>query len=145
MLEADILLHLIDMSHPKAQEQAQDVYRTLESIGVEGKEIIPVLNKIDLVENKAAIERAMDGFSSQLAISAAKGYGLDELTRNIESRVERFLVDVSLVIPMADIKVLNMIYENGVVTRKEFKADKVYVEARVSQKALDKLRPYGKM
>ncbi len=145
VLNADILLHLIDVSHPKAREQAEDVYKTLEDLGAKDKEIVPVLNKVDLIENEAVIERARNDFSSALAISASKGYGLDGLVRVIESYVERLLVDVSLVIPMRDMKMLSLVYANGVVRKKEFKGDTVYVEARVAQKALDKLRQYGKM
>ena len=131
VVEADILLHLIDISHPKAKEQAEAVYKTLEGLGVKDKEVIPVLNKIDKVGDEASIERARSEFSSPIAISAAKRQGLDSLVGRIESYAERSMVDIKITLPASDMKTVNLIYENGVVETREYKGDKVYITARV--------------
>jgi len=81
--QADILLHVVDMSHPKAKEQSDAVYKVLEEIGAIGKPVISVLNKIDKVEDKIIIEKAMAYFPDPVAISALKREGFDRLTETI--------------------------------------------------------------
>jgi GTP-binding protein HflX len=131
VVEADLILHLIDSSHQKAKEQAQVVYRTLEELGVRDKPIIPVLNKIDRVGNWIAVERAKGEFYDALAVSALSHEGFPDLIGRIQLYVEKFLVDVKLEIPVSDMKLVNLIYENGNVQKKEYRDDKVYIEARV--------------
>ncbi len=129
--EADLILHMIDISHPKAKEQASAVYRTLEGLGVHDKPVISVLNKIDKVENKIDIEKALGSFGNSLAISALKYDGLTGLVNRIEGYVEKSLVDIKVKLPIGESRLLSLIYENGLVTRKEYKENAVYVEARV--------------
>ena len=77
--EADLLLHVVDASHPKAIEQSDAVYKVLEEIGAKDKPIITVLNKIDKVTEMAVIERLRGYFGSAVAISAIKKEGFGEL------------------------------------------------------------------
>ena len=129
--EADLILHMIDISHPKAKEQAEAVYRTLDGLGVHDKPIISVLNKIDKVESKGDIEKALNLFGNSLAISALKQDGLKDLVNRIEGYVEKSLVDIRLKIPLNENKLVSFIHENGLITRKDYKEDAIYVEGRV--------------
>ncbi|MDP3791664.1 MAG: GTPase HflX [Candidatus Omnitrophota bacterium] len=83
VVEADLLLHIVDVSHPKAKEQSNAVYKVLEEIGAKDKKIITVLNKIDKVENQIAVDRAVEYFPNSVAISALKREGFDSLIRMI--------------------------------------------------------------
>lgn len=76
---ADIILHLVDASHPKAIEQAQATYKVLEEIGAGSKPIITVLNKIDKVTDPDTITRLKGYFREAVAISALKKEGFDKL------------------------------------------------------------------
>ena len=80
--EADLLLHIIDASHPKAKEQAEAVYKVLGSINALGKPIITVLNKIDKISPEA-VDRLKSVFGADAAISALKHHGLEDLLRRI--------------------------------------------------------------
>ncbi len=132
--EADLILHIIDISHPKAKEQAEAVYRTLEDLGVRDKPVISVLNKTDKVEDKGDIDKAMREFGNPLAISALKRDGLEGLINRIEGYVEKFLEDMRARIPLSESRLLNFIYENGLITRKDYKEDGIYIEARVPRR-----------
>ena len=88
VVEADLLLHLIDVSHPKAKEQSGAVYKVLEEIGVKGKPIVSVLNKIDKVTDKGVIEKAMAFFPDPIAISAVKKQGFEGLVKAIGDRLQ---------------------------------------------------------
>ncbi|MDO8536054.1 MAG: GTPase HflX [Candidatus Omnitrophota bacterium] len=83
--QADMLLHVVDLSHPKAKEQSDAVYKVLDEIGAKGKPVITVLNKIDKVVDRALIDRALVSFINPVAISALKKEGLDRLIAGIIS------------------------------------------------------------
>lgn len=82
VVEADILLHVIDISHNKAKEQADAVFRVLAEIGAKDKPIITVLNKIDRVD-AAVKDRMMRSFELAVAISAIRKEGFEALVKTI--------------------------------------------------------------
>jgi len=81
--QADMLLHVVDISHPKAREQSVAVYRVLDEIGAGHKTVITALNKIDKVSDLAIIDKARVFFSNPVAISALKREGFDNLIETI--------------------------------------------------------------
>jgi len=87
--EADLLLHIIDISHPKAKEQSDAVYKILEEIGARGKSVVLVLNKIDKIDNNVVVNKAMEYFPNAVAISAIRREGLKELLNRIMSHINQ--------------------------------------------------------
>ena len=85
VVEADLLLHVVDISHPKVKEQSSAVYRVLGELKACDKPVITILNKIDKVENKAIIEKAMEHFPNPVPISAIKREGFSFLLDKISS------------------------------------------------------------
>lgn len=84
--EADLILHVVDASHPKAIEQSNAVYRVLEAIGAGEKPIITILNKVDKIAEPANIlEKLKANFGRTIAISALKKQGFDELVCAVAS------------------------------------------------------------
>ncbi len=93
--ESDILLHVIDVTHPKAQEQTLVVQKTLKELGLEDRPRLLVMNKMDLmkvqdsemaddVDSIVPSGQPMHEVSSGILVSAAKGWNLDHLLREIE-------------------------------------------------------------
>ena len=85
--EADLLLHVVDVTHPHALAQAEAVHDTLEFINAEGIPSIPVLNKIDRLSNPDKAQLALNSFPNAVAISALRGDGINELLQTIKSRL----------------------------------------------------------
>ncbi|MCX5668266.1 MAG: GTPase HflX [Candidatus Omnitrophica bacterium] len=83
--QADMLLHVVDISHPKAKEQSDAVYRVLDEIGAKGKPVITALNKIDKVGDRALIDKVQASFINPIVISALKRESLDGLIAGIIS------------------------------------------------------------
>lgn len=131
VVEADLLLHLVDISHPKAREQSDAVYRVLEGIGANDKPIITALNKIDKVEDKVVIEKAKAYFINAIPISALKREGFDELVKRIMPHTNKLMVNIKMEVPAADARTLNLIYENGFVTARSYKDNIVFIEAQI--------------
>lgn len=88
LTESDLLLHVIDASHPKAKEQSDAVYRVLEELGAKEKPILTALNKIDKVSDEAVVSKLKSHFPDSVSISALKRTGLDELVSRIASLLE---------------------------------------------------------
>ena len=87
--EADLLIHLVDASHPKVKEQAEAVYKVLGSIGALDKPIITVLNKIDKVSPQE-VERLKALLGATAAISALSKEGLAGLVEKIAKSISVF-------------------------------------------------------
>ena len=89
--EAELLLHVIDITHPKAAEQAQVVEDTLQALGLESKPKVMVLNKIDLLltEEESAQEgqRPMQTALEGVLVSAIRGWNLERLLEQVEARL----------------------------------------------------------
>ena len=81
--QADMLLHVVDISHPKAKEQSDAVYKVLDEIGAKNKAVITALNKIDKVTDRSLIDKALASFINPVAISALKRESLDRLVAGI--------------------------------------------------------------
>jgi GTPase len=87
--EADLLLHVVDITHPSVQAQAQSVVRTLEEIHANHIPVITVVNKIDLLNDPQKALEAITNFPRAVAVSALTGQGIQILL----SRVEENLVN----------------------------------------------------
>jgi len=87
VVEAGLILHVVDVSHPKAKEQSDAVYKVLEEIGVKDKPIITVLNKIDNIKDAGIVERAKIQFNTQAAVSALKREGFGTLINSVMMQI----------------------------------------------------------
>ena len=96
LTDADLLLHLVDITHPSAADQAQTVEETLKELGVEARPRLTLLNKVDLLETEqgevASLADLADLQSTlghqrpdAMLISGARGWGLDALLQRIEA------------------------------------------------------------
>lgn len=131
VVEADVLLHLVDASHPKALEQAEAVYGVLKEIGASDKQTITALNKIDKVAASEAIDRLKGHFNDAIAISALKKQGFDTLIARILHYMKGSTVVMQIKIPAGDAKTLNLIHENGFIRTQEYKGQWLHIEAEV--------------
>jgi len=87
--EADLLLHVIDSSHPEMRRQIQDVFRVLQELDAAQKPIISVYNKIDRLPDGQYFEATLSQKGPVVAISALKGQGLEQLIQTIQDELYR--------------------------------------------------------
>ncbi|MEB3298737.1 MAG: GTPase HflX [Candidatus Sericytochromatia bacterium] len=85
--EADLLLHVVDLSHPAWAEHMSETRTVLEEIGAGDRPEIVILNKVDRPEAQARLEKAREDEPGSLAVSAATGMGLKELRAVVEAQV----------------------------------------------------------
>jgi GTPase len=139
VLEADIILHVRDMSDPDNAAQAEDVTRILADLGIEeaaqGVRVLEVWNKIDRLEPEARetlLAKAQPS-EGKFAVSAVSGEGLDTLLDNIADRLSGVLSETTVVLPPDQLKLLPWLYENAIVDgREDLEDGSVKIDLRLS-------------
>ena len=118
--EADLLVHVIDVSHELYKEQAAAVHEVLKEIGAETKPVITVYNKIDKLppDSKLADRLALE--EDTVCISAAKKLNLKTLQQMIESHLKSKAVEVTLCIPYAETAKAAQLHETANVLEQEY-------------------------
>jgi GTP-binding protein HflX len=137
--EADLLVHVIDVSHPAAEAQARSVQATLDEIGAGKVPVVTALNKIDLLGSlgdspEIEAERLfdfVDEFDRAIPISAHTGEGLAGLLRAIEDELDRTLVAVDARIAYEQGGLLSRMYQAGVVEMVDHEGQAIHVRARL--------------
>ena len=123
VLEADLLLHVIDISHPDLTDYIYSVNRVLQEIGVEDKDILCVFNKCDLIEEKLfpfLKKKMLEEHPDSIFISAKNNDGIDILIDKIEEFVKRIKKEIILKIPAQLRKLISFIYENAEVIENKY-------------------------
>ena len=118
--EADLLVHVIDVSHELYKEQAAAVHEVLKEISAETKPVITVYNKIDKLppDSKLADRLALE--EDTVCISAAKKLNLETLQQMIESHLKSKAVEVTLCIPYAETAKAAQLHETANVLEQEY-------------------------
>ena len=129
--EANMLLHVLDVTHPQAVRQAQAVLETLEDIGAAGKPMITALNKVDRLADPGELPQFADALPNSIPISAMRGYNLDRLLAAVEELLESDFVPVEMLIPFERSDLVRLIHERGSVEREKHTARGTRIVARV--------------
>ncbi|MCD2182200.1 GTPase HflX [Rhizobium sp. GN54] len=140
VLEADLILHVRDMSDPDNGAQASDVLRILADLGIDEKDgaerILEVWNKIDdlPVEAREALVQKAVATPNTIAVSALTGEGVDALMNEINRRLSGVLVDRDVVLPIDKLQLLPWLYDHSIVDEREDQEDgSVRVSVRLTE------------
>jgi GTP-binding protein HflX len=132
--DADLILHLVDITHPKAEAQLAAVERVLVELGAERDRIVTVWNKIDGAEDLGdpadqAGPADKSASNHALKISALTGEGIDALLERVESLLKASLQPVELLLPYSAGDLIDEIHRQGSVRRVEHREDGTYIHA----------------
>ena len=142
-LSADILLHLIDASHPAALDQAETTYEVLKELGAQDKPVITVLNKKDLLESEAPIMRMKLKYPHTVAISALTGEGFGELEEVMTKELAKLRRRVDLRIPQSDYRIVAEIQRHGLILKQEYEENDILIDAELPLWLANRLKPEG--
>jgi GTP-binding protein HflX len=140
--EADLLLHIVDISHSNAMNQAEAVQQTLEEIDASHVPIITVLNKIDRLSDPEAARRAADHFPQAVAISARTGAGMTDLINHIRSGLYETLTPILVRLPYQQGQLISLFHEFGQVERLEHGRKGVLMQGRIPGRLLAQFIPW---
>lgn len=141
-VEADILLHLVDVSHPMAEEQAVTTYEVLKELGAGKKPIITVLNKMDKAHNPGMVHRLRMSYPKNVQISALTRAGFDELQEMMILELSRQRKTVKVRISQSEYGVISEIMRLGNILHQDYEENDVIMEVDVPAILVGKLKHY---
>ncbi len=142
--EADILLHVVDLSHPHMDAQISAVQQILVDLKAAEKPAIFVFNKIDLVNDYSVLNRLKLDYPNSVFVSAGDKLNLPELLVKLSFLLKKLRKKVFLMIPFQDSRSLAMLHEKGYVLKTTPLEGSFLVEAELEEKWLGKLKNYIK-
>lgn len=117
VVEADLLIHVLDVSHPCVYEHEKSVLEVLKELKADEKYIITALNKIDLLDDKMWLEKLKKDFPNSIAISAKLKQNLDSLLKKIQERFVDRMVNLEIMIPHSRMDLMDLFYREGRVEK----------------------------
>jgi len=139
--EADVLLHVVDASHPGFDEQMEAVESLLDELELGDRPTIVALNKVDRLDADAALDALVDRFDA-VVVSARTGQGMDALLDRIERALRPNVERVRLRLPYRDGTALAQCYERGRVLSRSDEVDGIVLEVELPRRLLGPLKPY---
>lgn len=140
--EADLLLHVVDISHPNALAQFQAVEQTLNEIGAGHIPVLTALNKIDRLKDPQAAQAILADYPQAVAISALKGIGIPELMSRIAQELYETYTPIQLWLPYQEGQLLSLFHESGQVERIEHGRGGVWIAGRIPGRLVAQFREY---
>jgi GTP-binding protein HflX len=144
--ESALILHISDVSNPHHDELDEEVGKILNELGVAGRPILRVLNKVDQLspEERSVIERIAANCSNDenrpVLVSATSGEGIDELLRRMDAAMPTDpLVTMSLRLPLAEGRTLALVHALGRVIRSHVEDSHMLLDAEVPQSIVRRL------
>ena len=138
--EADILLHVVDVSHPLFEEQIAVVNETLEELGAQGKPTVMVFNKVDLLGNRNILTYVSANFGNAVGISAERGINISALSDALVSLLEGTVAEETLTLAQAEYDMVSRVHEHGEVLEERYDGESITVRVRMNRTKLEQLK-----
>ncbi len=140
--QADLLLHVVDASHPQSEGQIHAVESVLAELKCADKPALLLFNKVDRFRDPVEKKMLLRRFPESIAISARSGEGLDELTRRLSGILTKQLRELEVAIPQSEGKLLAELTTWSVMVEREYVDSHVRMKLRVPTRALYKLEKF---
>jgi GTP-binding protein HflX len=141
LIEADLLLHVVDASHEKFDEQMKAVTGVLHELGAHTRPMLVVFNKIDRIRDYPdLLARLASEYPGAIFISALREEGLEDLAEAILRRLESDMEILCLEVPHADSRLLSEVYDAGEVLDREDLPEHVRLKVKVKRAEAGKLK-----
>lgn len=145
--EADLLVHIVDISHPNMEEQIAAVEEVLEQLGAGNKPVVVALNKVDLLdpddsEHADMVAEALAEYPHSVAISARTGKGMSKLLETVDDTLQHLMAPVDVLIPYARGDLVALVHSHGVVESEEHTEDGTHLTGRLPVELAGRLAEY---
>jgi len=145
--EADLLVHVVDISHANMEEQIAAVEEVLDDLGAADKPIVVALNKIDRLDRSdpddaQMLAQAVADNPAAVLISARKGWGLDDLLSAVDNALKQRMAVVDVLIPYSRGDLVAMIHDHGTVESEEHTETGTHLIGHLPMNLAGRLAPY---
>ena len=137
--QADLLLHVADASNPAVLEQVSAVYQVLEELGIEAKDTLLVLNKVDAAGGPESLGRILDRYPNAIPVSARSGEGIPALAEAVGEALSREFLNLEVEVDLADGRLLAYLAAKGEVLSREYGEDSILVRVRMPAGAMGRV------
>ena len=138
--DADLLIHVVDISHPKYKNQLQTTDDLLIQMGMDEIEVILVFNKIDSIEDIEILEKAHEKFPSAVSISCKKNEGIDVLRQKIIIQYEKRLSPYLMELEHSQAGIISQIRKFALIVKEDYKEDRICLSLRLPPGGKAKLK-----
>jgi GTP-binding protein HflX len=142
VVQAELLLHVVDLSHPQAEEQILAVNSVLEEIGAAGKPTLMVFNKIDRFESRDLLRQYLERFPGSVGSSARTGEGIGELMVELGAMLRPVREFVDLNIPHEAAAVVARLHAVAQVVERDYDGAHARFKARIPPHLRSEFAPY---
>ncbi|MFE9999198.1 GTPase HflX [Streptomyces avermitilis] len=139
--DSDLILHVVDGSHPVPEEQLAAVREVIRDVGATGVPEIVVINKADAAD-PLVLQRLMRNEKRSIAVSARTGQGIAELLALIDNELPRPSVEIEALVPYTHGKLVARAHTEGEVISEEHTPEGTLLKARVHEELAADLAPY---
>ncbi len=136
---ADLLLHVVDASHPDAEHQIATVDEVLKELGVDSVDPILVLNKADAVEDRSIVDVLRARHPGSVAVSAARRTGLDRLSQAVAERLADGYLEARVETGVGNGRLIAFLAEHADVRRTEYQDNRVTFDCRIARRLAQSL------
>ena len=136
ILEADLLLHVVDISHPNALNQFNAVQETLDELGAHHIPVVTALNKVDRLRNPEAARDVASRYSKAVTISSLNGNGIQDLLRVVQQELYETYAPIRVRLPYQQGALISLFHEAGQVEFVEHGRGGVYMQGRIPGRLL---------
>ncbi|GAB4488608.1 MAG: GTPase HflX [Anaerolineales bacterium] len=140
--EADLLLHVVDISHPNAMAQFEAVQQTLAEINAGHIPILTALNKVDWLKDPNTARTVLENYPQAVAISATKGIGIPELMSKVTQELYETYTPIQLWLPYQQGQLLSLFHEAGQVEKIEHGRGGVLIAGRIPGRLVAQFAEY---
>jgi GTPase len=137
---ADLLLHVVDASHPQARDQERTVVDVLAELGLGDKPVLTVFNKVDRLSQPFVVPN-----TNAVAISAITGRGVGALKARIARRLGSAVAEVDVLIPLARSELVALFRREGFLVREDYRPDGARLHGHLPHRLLNTFRRAGKV
>ncbi len=143
VVQTDLLIHVVDVSHPDAEKQIEAVDAVLREIGAEGKPTLMVFNKIDQLNgSRELLPRFLERHPHGVAISAADGEGIPALLAELGSQLRPIREFLELSVPHDQSGVIARLHEVAQVVERDYNGDTARFKARIPPHLHEEFAPF---
>ena len=132
VVQAELLLHVVDISHPQAADQVAAVNAVLREIGADGKPTIMVFNKLDRFAGNGLLQKHLDQYPGAVGVSAKTGEGLPQLIEALGAGLRPLRVFVQLSVPHGEAAVIARLHEVAQVVERDYTGPTARFKARIA-------------
>jgi GTP-binding protein HflX len=132
--EADILLHIVDISSPFYEDQINVVQETLEDLGAGDTSTLVVFNKIDLLQDRSIISTLTEKHPNRVFISATRGINIVGLKDEVAKLLEKEFTIEEIVLPNSRQKLIAQLYDIGEVLERTYENEHVRMKIRIHRR-----------